>query len=167
MGRDGTIRARFIIEVIGRPQEYLTETLENFAKQIGEEKGITVIEKKVNIPKLMENQKDFYTNFAEIEIETEEMVKILILMFKYMPAHIEIISPENVSLSNFNWNEMLNELTRRLHAYDEIARVIQVEKNILEQKLKEVLSQAETREIPVKENKKEEKVKKIKKSKKK
>jgi len=35
---------------------------------------------------------------------------------------------------------ILNELTRRLHGYDEVARVIQIEKNILEKKLREILS---------------------------
>jgi len=35
----------------------------------------------------------------------------------------------------------LNELTRRLHGYDEIARIIQVEKNALEKKLKAVLEE--------------------------
>ena len=38
-----------------------------------------------------------------------------------------------------NWNDVLNELTRRLHGYDEIARILQLEKGIFETKLREVL----------------------------
>ncbi len=56
-----------------------------------------------------------------------------------MPAHIEIIHPELIALTNNGWNDILNELTRRLHGYDEIARVIQVEKGILEKRLRDVL----------------------------
>jgi len=83
--------------------------------------------------------KDFYTSFAEVEVEVEEILNLAILMFKYMPAHIEIISPELIALTNNGWNDILNELTRRLHGYDEIARVLQVENAKMQKKLKEVL----------------------------
>jgi hypothetical protein len=55
-----------------------------------------------------------------------------------MPAHIEIIQPEFIVLTSGGWNDILNELTRRLHGYDEVARIVQVEKSILEKKLREV-----------------------------
>ena len=58
-----------------------------------------------------------------------------------MPAHIEIIEPEMIVLTNSGWNDVLNELTRRLHGYDEVARVLQIEKDILEKKLREVLGE--------------------------
>jgi len=130
------IRAIMILEVLGRPPEHLTETLEKLAKEIDEEKGVDVKEKKINEPILMKDQKEFYTSFMEIEVEVEEILILAILMFKYMPAHIEIITPELIILSNNGWNDVLNELTRRLHGYDEMARVLQAEKNILEKKLK-------------------------------
>lgn len=134
-----------IIEVIGKPPKHLTETLNNIIKQIDEEKGVVVKGKKINEPALMKNHKDFYTSFAEIELEVEEIVKLIILMFKYMPAHVEIISPELIALTNNSWSDILSELSRRLHGYDEVARVIQVEKGILEKKLREVL---EEKKIP-------------------
>ncbi len=130
------IRAIMILEVLGRPPEHLTETLKKLAKEIDEEKGVDVKEKKINEPILMKDQKEFYTSFMEIEVEVEEILILAILMFKYMPAHIEIITPELIILSNNGWNDVLNELTRRLHGYDEMARVLQAEKNILEKKLK-------------------------------
>ena len=122
------INAILIIDVIGKPPKYLTETLSGIIKKIDAEKGVNVVGKKINEPKLMKDQKDFYTNFAEIEVEVQEIFNLVILMFKYMPAHIEIISPELIALTNNGWNEILNELTRRLHGYDEIARIVQTEK---------------------------------------
>ncbi|HUS48950.1 MAG TPA: hypothetical protein VMZ91_02195 [Candidatus Paceibacterota bacterium] len=135
------IRAMIIIEVIGRPPEHLTETLNSMIKQIDEEEGVTVKEKKMKEPILMKDQKDFYTSFAEIEIEIEQILDLAMLIFKYMPAHIEIISPELIALTNNGWNEILNETARRLHGYDEIARIVQTEKTILERKLKEVMNE--------------------------
>ncbi len=151
--KNGPVRAIMILEVIGRPPEHLVETLGNLIEKIGEEKGVCVVDKKINEPIFMKlqnsdenksqqdlakEQKDFYSSFAEIEVEVEEVLQIAMLMFKYMPAHIEIIEPEYVSLTNNGMNEVFNEIVRRLHSYDEIARILEVEKNILEKKLREI-----------------------------
>lgn len=133
------INAVMILEAIGKPPEHLTEALNNIVAEIEKEKGVTIIEKKINPPVEMKDNKNFYTTFAEVEVEVEEILHLAILMFKYMPAHIEIIYPEFIALTNNGWNDMFNELTRRLHGYDEVARVLQVEKNILEKKLRDLL----------------------------
>tara|TARA_Y100000034_G_scaffold136902_1_gene216843 strand:+ start:252 stop:695 length:444 start_codon:yes stop_codon:yes gene_type:complete len=133
------IRVMMIVEVLGRPPKHLEKTLNEIIDKIDNEKGVSVKSKKINKPRLVKDQKNFYTNFAEIEVEIEEILSLAILLFKYMPSHIEIIHPELIALTNNGWNDILNELTRRLHGYDEIARVIQVEKGILEKRLREVL----------------------------
>ena len=135
------IKAVFIIEVVGRPPEHLTETLKNIIEKMKGEKGVSIINQKINNPVLMKDQKDFYTNFAEVELDIESPQKLTYMVFGYMPAHVEVIYPENINLTNDNFTAILNELARRLHGYDEIARVIQVEKNILEKKLKSILSE--------------------------
>ncbi len=137
------INAILVFDIVGKPPEYLIETLKNIIKKIGEEKGVNVKEEKLNEPVLMKNQKEFYTSFAEVEVEVEEILHLAMLMFKYMPAHIEIISPELIALDNNGWGEILSELTRRLHGYDEVARVIRSEKEILEKKLREFLPKEE------------------------
>src|SRR3989344_510652 len=106
------INAMVIIEVIGKPPEHLNETLEMIIKSIDNEKGVRVKSKKINNPEVMKNRKDFYMNFAEIEVEVEKILHLVILMFKYMPAHIEIMNPEMIVLTNNGWNDILNELTR-------------------------------------------------------
>ncbi len=132
------IRASLILEVIGRPPEHLNETLENMIKQMGGEKGVKIVSKKINEPVIMKEQKDFYTNFAEIEVELEEIFHLAILVFKYMPAHLEVISPESIAISNNGWNDILNEITRRLHGYDEIARIMQMQLAQMQKKINEL-----------------------------
>ena len=131
------IKAVFVLEIIGRPKEHLIQTLEKIIESISQEKGVKLIERKINEPVELKNNKDFYTTFAEIEIEAEEIFQIAILMFKYMPANIEIIEPELLALSNNGWNDILNELARRLHAYDEMARVPKIQTAKLQRELKE------------------------------
>lgn len=142
------IKAIFIIDVIGKPPEHLIESLENICKSIDEEKGVSVTNKKIKEPVIIEKYKDrgFYTSFAEIEIDVEEIANLAILLFKYMPAHVEIIEPELIALTNNGWGDILSELTRRLHGYDEIAKILQAEKGILQKKLKDILEKQKSLE---------------------
>jgi len=132
------VTAVLILDIIGRPPEHLVESLEKLIEDMGKEQGVTLKSKKIREPTPMKDQKDFYTTFAEIEVEVDEILYLAILMFKYMPAHIEIIQPEIIALSNNGFNDILNELTRRLHGYDEIARIMQIEKQILLKKIQEL-----------------------------
>jgi len=132
------IRAMLILDIIGRPPEHLTEILENIVGEIRKEKGVKIISNDIKKPVMMKDNKDFYTTFAEIEVETEDILYLAILMFKYMPAHIEVISPETIVLSNNGWSDILSELARRLHSYDEVARIMQIEHQGLLQKIQEL-----------------------------
>ncbi|MBS3086620.1 hypothetical protein J4422_02865 [Candidatus Pacearchaeota archaeon] len=138
MTDDTKIRVIMIFDVIGRPPKHLIESLEKLIEEIDKEKGVKVKMKDIKEPTFMKDQKDFYTTFAEVEVEIDEVLNLAILLFKYMPAHLEIISPEIIAISNNSWNDILNELTRRLHAYDEIARIMQNEKIILLKKIEEL-----------------------------
>ena len=132
------INAVMIIEILGRPPEHLLETLKKLVEEMGKEKDVELVSEEIREPVLIKDQKDFYTTFAEIEVKVSEISRLVFLMFKYMPSHLEIISPENVSLKNNSFNEIFNELLRRLHSYDEIARVMQVENQKLAIKLREL-----------------------------
>ena len=145
------VKVIMMLEVIGKPPEHLIDALENLIANLDKEKGVTVQKKDIKEPKPIEPKEgappsDFYTTFAEVELELEEISSLAYLMFRYMPAHLEIISPESISLTNNRWNELFNELSRRLHGYDEVARVLQIEKSILEKKLKELMGKGEDKE---------------------
>ncbi|MEK6945894.1 MAG: hypothetical protein AABW63_03810 [Nanoarchaeota archaeon] len=137
------IEAVILLEVLGRPPEHVTNSLNEIIKSIAEEPGITVKEKLMNEPAPLKEEKELFTAFAEVEIEVETLMKLLSLLFKYMPSHVEIIEPEDLKMKHNDWNELLNELTRRLHAYDEVARIMQNENIILEKKLREILGKTE------------------------
>lgn len=137
--KESEVKAELIVEVLGKPPEHLIETLKKIIERIGEEKGVKILKNKISEPQALKDNPEFYTTFAEIEVEVEEILYLVMLMFKYMPAHIEIIYPEKIVSTNNGWNEILNEIARRLHGYDEIARVLQIEKGVLEKRLRELL----------------------------
>lgn len=156
------IQATIILEIIGKPQEYLVSTLEEMIKNMGEEKGVIITNKKIREPEPMKDNKEFYATFAEIDLEVEDILYLAIIMFKYMPAHIEVIAPELIALTNTGWTDILSELTRRLHGYEEVARVMQLQNSKMQNKLKELLGQSKDnkQEIGTKKDKNKEASKK-------
>ncbi len=139
MAEEKPIHMAIILEVMGRPPEHLIASLEELIKGLSQEKDIKVLDKKIHPPKELEKQKGFYTTFAEVELKVETFTSLIVVSMKYMPAHIEIISPEKVTVSNNLLSEYFSELQKRIHTYDEVVRLLQNEKAILEKKLKDVL----------------------------
>lgn len=158
------IHAMMIFEIIGRPKEYLVNSLNGIVDQLSAEEGIEIKNRNVKEPKKMEEsagianageefgieEKEFYLTFADVELEANNLFTLTRMIFRYMPAHVEIISPEVVSTSNGEWSDLLSELLQRLHGYDEVARVMQVENASLESQLKKL---SEPKENPKKETK--------------
>lgn len=140
-----------MIEVLGRPPEHVTETIEDLINKIDSEKEISVKHKKINEPKPIEGKDNLFTSFAEIDLEVESIMNILFIIFRYMPSYIEITEPEKINLTNNQINETFNEITRRLHKYDETARILQMEKKILEDKLRNQIQEKKYSEEKVEE----------------
>ena len=131
-------KANLILEVIGHPPEHLEPALKEVIDKISNEKGVTLEDSKINKPKELEAKKGFFTTFAEVEVEVDDLLVLIRLTFKYMPSFVELVSPENAIFGNNKFNEFLNEVARRLHRYEDLARVFQVEKARLEKRIREL-----------------------------
>ncbi len=134
---ENKLRAVMILDMIGKPASHLIESMERVIEEIDKEQGISVKVKDIKEPKQSEENKEFYTTFAEVEFEADDILYLTVLLFKYMPAHVEIISPELIGMSNGGLSGFLSEVVRRLHAYDEVARIMQAEKRVILNELKE------------------------------
>jgi len=139
------VQAIMIFEVMGKPAEYLAEALNGIGENITKEKGIKIKSKKINEPKAIEKS-DLFTNFMELELEIENVTKLLLVMFNYMPAHIEILEPNELRIKNFDLNAICNDLMTKLHGYDSVAKTLLHERaNLINQighlsgKVKEML----------------------------
>ncbi len=137
------IELTVILEIIGRPPEHLKEVLGQLIDKINLEDGINVKSRKIKEPIEIKDKKDFYSSFAEIDLEVESVILIAVLAFKYMPSHIEINNPEKISMKNDQWNDIFNEIIRRLHGYDELAKVLQMQNAQMQKKLKEATENKE------------------------
>jgi len=80
-----------------------------------------------------------------------------------MPAHVEITNPESLIIKNYDLNVFFNELVRRLHQYDEIAKISLMERTNMMNHIQTLQKQLEEKQ-GVKEKKIKEKKPKKKKN---
>ena len=130
---------------MGRPPEHIIDALKELIEKISKEKGVSLVNHKIHEAKeIEENQNDdktqkLYTSFAEVEAEFDSIDSLMIVVFNYMPSHLEIISPEEIVLKNETLAELMTGITLRLHRYDEIAKKMIMDNKILEHRLKEIV----------------------------
>ena len=129
-------QVNIILEVLGRPKEHVKGALNELVTRLDSEKEVKIIEKNLHDPLPVESAKDLFTTFAELTLELESLNTLFGLIFAYMPANIEVISPQKINLSNIELNDLGNRLVQRLHDYDAITKKALYENELLMEKLK-------------------------------
>lgn len=131
-----------IVEMAGRPANHVKESL---TKHVGVLEKLSDIEvhkidlsdaKEIEQPKDAPKTETMFTCFAEVDLETESFSRMTQVMFDFMPSSVEVIEPSKVQLESSEATELLNNLSGRLHRYDEVARVSQFKAHQLESQLK-------------------------------
>jgi len=119
------VTAIIVIEMMGRPPEHLKENLEGYVAKLDDVKGVKVINKSFSDPKELEERKDLFTAFSEIELECETFKILGDIMFDFMPASVEVVEPAKVTFSCDEATDFMNALIGRLHRYDDVVKAIQ------------------------------------------
>jgi hypothetical protein len=141
------IKTILIFEMLGRPPEHLKDTFVKYIEKLSKEEGIEIFDKKINEPKRIEDAKqEIYSTFAEVEADFKDISSLMKIIFVYMPSHIEITSPSSINFKNSELTALMNELTRKMHQYDELAKRLIIEKQILEKKIQEQAKENDKKE---------------------
>ncbi len=133
----GWMHCSVIIEVIGRPKEYLGEVLHAMVDKIkGEKAVIEVIKDKYVEPRERENGA-YYTSFVELEFVIKDIKSLQEFVFGYLPSSIEIIGPEEMKFTKTEATAFFNDLGSRLHSYDDVTKNMRAMNMMLTKKLRE------------------------------
>ena len=133
---EGWMHTNIIIEMLGKPAEYVEKVLKEVTGAIGKIKGVEVI--KETFHELTEVKNGLLSTFVELELAIKDMNILMALIFSYMPSNIEIIAPLEVKMKTTDLNEFVNLLTSRLHAYDGHSKRLKIENMILKKRLEEL-----------------------------
>jgi hypothetical protein len=152
------IKAMFIFEMMGKPPEYIKEELDKHLKNL-ENEDVVILSKKIHECKPVQNDipemKGLFTTFAEVELEVSNINLLFGITFRLLPSHVEIIEPAELYLKNFDLGAIITDLTVKLHKYDEIAKVLMMDRDNLARELNNIRGNL-IRNVRVEEIKKEE-----------
>ncbi len=135
------IQAIMIVEIAGRPPEHIRDALQKHLAVLKGYKGVKLISEIYSDPKYIESSDDMYTCFAELEIQCESLLKLLEVVFDFMPSSIEVVEPAELTLDVSESTSFINTLAGRLHQYDEVAKIAQIRTQQLAQQLQLVQQQ--------------------------
>ena len=127
-----------ILEILGKPAEHVFESLNQLVDKLDSERGVKITKREIRDPLPVENSKELFTTFAELEVEFETLDIYLAVLFAYMPANVEIISPENMTVTNTYLNDLGNKVIQRMHNYDAITKKTLFENQVILQKIREL-----------------------------
>ena len=122
---------RAIIEIAGKPKDYVEKTMKLVVDKLKQEKGIKIKHSKTHGA---EQHEDIFSTFADVELEIQDFDTLLFFCFEYTPSSIEFLEPEEVHMDLIKLTEIFNDLLGRLHQTDmklknANAAVILLEKN--------------------------------------
>lgn len=124
------IKFRAIIEVLGKPKDYVESSLQDYLKKLKEDDSYQT---KILEIAPAEQQKDpeLWSTFAELEVGTDTMGNLINFCFDYMPSLIEILAPENLNVNETDLSNFLNDLQARLHNLDMLTKQTKMENDYL------------------------------------
>lgn len=128
MPENQKIIVKVIIEIVGKPKEHVSKSLDIVLDKIKEEKLIKILEKETFEPKKVES---FFSTFAELELQFNSTSKLLDFCFDYMPSSVEITSPDKLSLQSTDLVSVLNDLLSKLHAISNNVANLNAENQLL------------------------------------
>jgi len=112
---------RAVIEVLGKPKEHVEASLKGYINELKNDEKFKVLKEDFAEIKKQEDQ-ELWADFAEVEVKTESMENLTRFCLNYMPSIIEVIEPQELTLSDTDLSVFLNDLQARLHQIDMVAK---------------------------------------------
>ncbi len=127
------IHVRAIIEVLGKPKEYVEKAIREYLEKIRQDKNFSVV--LADVADTQPQEDGLFVTFAELELKMKNMPVLMGFCFDYMPSVIEILEPEKLVLADTDLTKFINDLQARLHQVDMVAKQAVTESGFLKKNL--------------------------------
>ncbi len=135
-GEHAHIRCRTIIEVLGKPKEYVERAIKDYIEHIKEDSELVVLKEDYSDTK---EQGNLWSKFVELDLVIKGTYKLIAFCFEYMPSSLEVIKPEHFIMTNPELSNFLNDLQARLHSVDMIVKEQKAENEFLKQNMSAII----------------------------
>jgi len=133
---EGWIQTLFTMQVQGNDDKGVDRTLRKQIDDIfklGKE-----IEARISKADLVEESKNWYSQYAELEILLKDPDTIFDILLDYMISSIEIIKPKELILKSKTHQDRLNDLALKFRETEKAVLFLSAKTKILERKLESV-----------------------------
>ena len=135
-GEHAHIRCRTIIEVLGKPKEYVEDALKQYIEHIKEDHELVVLNEDYSEAK---EQGRMWSKFVELDLIIKGTKKLISFCFEYMPSSLEVLKPEHLIMTNAELSNFLNDLQARLHNVDMVVKQQKAESDFLKQNMHAII----------------------------
>jgi len=115
---------RFIIEVMGRPEEVVKQTLKSVVDSLDKRH-------KVNNSEYSDVEKvegaDLLSGFVEVEFTVDNFEQAFLALLDYGPTVAEVIKPDKVNLNASELQNVFAEVITKLNTMSKTIQVLKVE----------------------------------------
>ncbi|MEK6816898.1 MAG: hypothetical protein AABY09_04750 [Nanoarchaeota archaeon] len=123
------IIARVILEVMGMPKEHVEQALKDTISKLKDDGRVRLLNSKTYETEQIE---EFWSTFAEVEFEADEMKNVLDVCFDYQPSTLEIMEPAGIEMDTAYLASLFNDLLAKLHQYNAVVKNMEAEKMLLQ-----------------------------------
>ena len=130
---EGWIRTLFTMQVQGNDNKGVDRTLR---KQIDDVFKLgKEIEARISKADLVEESKNWYSQYAEVEILLKDPDTIFDILLDYMISSIEIIAPKDLIIKSKTHQDRLNDLALKFRETEKAVLYLSARNKILEREL--------------------------------
>lgn len=119
------IVTRMTLEVIGAPKDHVEKALAEVLTKLKNEKYLFIL--KTNAYECQQMENKLWSTFADVEIKTETLKRLLEICYDYMPANIEILEPAGMEMDCNDFGDLINDFLVRLHKYAFVLKKLKTE----------------------------------------
>ena len=113
------LKARTIIEVLGRPKEHVDKALGLIKDKLArEDKNFELVKSEIFDARPVKDHENMFAGFVENDLNFKDLDRLMGFCFDYMPASIEIIEPKSLNFKSNDLSSFFNELQAKLHSLD-------------------------------------------------
>ena len=138
-GAHAHIRCRTIIEVLGKPKEYVEKNIKEYTEHIKKDSELVVLNEEFSE---IREQGKLWSQFVELELVVKGTQKLIGFCFEYMPSSIDVIKPENLSMTSAEISSFVNDLQARLHSVDMVVKKLKGENDFLKLNMNAIVHNA-------------------------
>lgn len=126
------IQAKIVVEILGTPKEHVEDTMKKVVEKLKNEEGVKLLRETTY---KAEQVKKMWSTFSDLEIEVEDISKLMGLCFDYMPSSVDILEPAKMDLETVKIADLLNDLLAKIHKTDMMLKNAIAENRFLKDQL--------------------------------